>query len=53
MFAMAHITFIATEFINHSLASLGYEISISPIISTTVASLILGNVGKIIFESKD
>lgn len=52
MFAMAHITFIATEFINHSIANLGYEISISPIISTTVASLILGNVGKLSLKSK-
>jgi monovalent cation:H+ antiporter, CPA1 family len=43
---LAHITFILAEVISNTTFPGGFSLHISPIISTTVASLLMGNYGK-------
>lgn len=43
---LAHFTFIAAELISHTLVIGGQHIYTSPIIATTVASLVMGNYGR-------
>jgi CPA1 family monovalent cation:H+ antiporter len=50
--AMAHLTFIASELISQHLLILEKPIMISPIIATVVASLFVGNYGRVKFSPK-
>lgn len=50
--AMAHMTFIASELISQHLFILEKPIMISPIIATVVASLFVGNYGRVKFSPK-
>lgn len=43
---LAHITFLTAEYISHTLFIGGYQIHVSPIVATTVASLVMGNYGR-------
>ncbi len=43
---LAHLTFIVAEILSHHLAIGSFELPISPIIATTVASLVMGNYGR-------
>lgn len=43
---LAHATFILSEIISHHVAIGGFAVELSPIISTTIASLVMGNYGR-------
>ncbi len=43
---LAHLTFILAEILSHHLQLGAFELPISPIIATTVASLVMGNYGR-------
>lgn len=43
---VAHLTFIVSEVISHSLVVAGYEIRLSSIIATVMASMVIGNYGR-------
>lgn len=49
---LAHITFITAEVISHIEFFNAFNIHISPIISTTIASLVIGNYGRAKMNSK-
>lgn len=46
MIVLAHFTFIISDFISQNLVIAGHSIHISAIISTTVASMVMGNYGR-------
>lgn len=46
MMVLAHLTFILAEVISHHFAIGGFEIKISAIIATTIASIVMGNYGR-------
>lgn len=47
MIVLAHLTFLIAEIANHSFEHAGVEfLKLSPIIATTVASLVMGNYGR-------
>jgi len=43
---VAHLTFILSEVISHSLVILGHEIRLSSIIATVMAAMVIGNYGR-------
>ena len=43
---LAHVTFILSEIVSHHLVFGGFHFSLSPIIATTVAALLMGNYGR-------
>ncbi|USN88059.1 MAG: sodium:proton antiporter [Candidatus Nomurabacteria bacterium] len=43
---LAHTTFILAEILSHYLSFMGFELPLSPIIATTIASLVMGNYGR-------
>lgn len=43
---VAHLTFILSEVISHYLVIFGYEIKLSAIIATVMASMVIGNYGR-------
>lgn len=53
MLVMAHTTFIISEFLNQHLVLGGFHFHISPIISTTIASIIMGNFGRSKISPRD
>ncbi len=46
MFVLAHLTFVLTELLSSHLVIMGEEIKISAIISTLIASMVVGNYGR-------
>ncbi|RYG59697.1 MAG: sodium:proton antiporter [Alphaproteobacteria bacterium] len=46
MLVLAHLTFILAEVISHHFVIAGFEIKISAIIATTIASIVMGNYGR-------
>lgn len=46
MMVLAHLTFILAEVISHHFVIGGFEIKVSAIIATTIASIVMGNYGR-------
>jgi monovalent cation:H+ antiporter, CPA1 family len=46
MIVLAHLTFILSDFISQQVSIAGHPIHVSAIISTTIASIIMGNYGR-------
>jgi CPA1 family monovalent cation:H+ antiporter len=47
MITLAHFTFIFSDYLSQNLTILGHSIHISAIISTTIASMVIGNYGRL------